>query len=153
MYEQPEETFRRTLLIDDLYTGQNAATGTTGMLNPIASHHAALHSLTICRIPHCANRKREEEGTYEMQMIPAHLGHRFASTEKTIRRAWPQLPRGGSGVCFPWRKRTICAPARVRPKCSSGRRRLCPWDHAGRSFGFGDSIPAEIQLCWGRGGV
>ena len=108
LYENIEEAFARTLLVDDLYTGANAVASRTAIEDVVATFRAATAGL---RTPETGNvdpvssKVREhpidaQVQTFKFQMTAAMHGRRFAITDTGYMCLAPSCTEIGDAVAI-----------------------------------------------------
>ncbi|KAH0536097.1 hypothetical protein FGG08_007002 [Glutinoglossum americanum] len=96
-YDNPEEAFCRTLLVDDLYTGDNATAASVPIHDPCEAHAAAIASLSTGDFG-SALKMNNSTDMYIVQALTACRRRRFAVTDKGYIGLVPECTELGDGV-------------------------------------------------------
>ena len=104
-YEDALNAFIRTLLVDDLYTGENVVDGTTPITDLEAAYDSALASFAKVvdgadHLSYLKERKMDQPATFQMQTLAACSGHRFAVTQNGYIGLVPHCARVGDQIAL-----------------------------------------------------
>ena len=106
VYENIEEAFARTLLVDDLYTGANAIRAATAIEDIVRTFQAAI---TLLEAPGNVDQRSsnsmqgttdEQVQTFLLQMMAASRGRRFAITDTGYMCLAPSCTEIGDAVAI-----------------------------------------------------
>ena len=105
VYEKTLNAFIRTLLVDDLYTGENAINGSTPITDLEATYKCALASFAKVangaeQLPCLKATKMDQQATFQMQVLAACSGHRFAVTQNGYMGLVPHCARIGDQIAL-----------------------------------------------------
>ena len=105
LYENIEEAFARTLLVDDLYTGANAIRERTAIEDVVTTFQAAIAKLETGKWDQVSsefmeNTTNEQVHTFHMQMIAAIRSRRFAITDTGYMCLVPSCTEIGDAVAI-----------------------------------------------------
>ena len=108
LYENIEEAFARTLLVDDLYTGANAVASSTAIEDVVATFRAAtarLRTSETGNVNQVSSELREcptdaQVQTFQIQMMSAMQGRRFAITDTGYMCLAPSCTEIGDAVAI-----------------------------------------------------
>ena len=101
-YDDPEEAFARTLLVDDTYTGGNALDTSRPIADPKLSHQIAM--ICLLAVEHgiglIEKHTPTAQATFHMQVLTACEGHRFAITKRGYIALVPHCAQVGDRIAL-----------------------------------------------------